>query len=239
MENVILYVAEWIGAIAVGMIAGVSPRFRKSRLVFKYPRREGIIALTVFALVLLLALVLRFWVAPFSISGLPLAQSGRLFLAAGGIVSVLVALWRRKQPVRSAGWGRDKFFAALQLGLALAFLTIFLHGKLVAIINGLSGQELSPLVYLILVVFLEETVFRGYIQLRLASWWGENIAWLVTAGFFVVCHIPRLLLASDMWQSLLILAGQSVVAGFIMTRSGHTLAPMLYRSVSEWLLFVL
>jgi hypothetical protein len=31
---------------------------------------------------------------------------------------------------------------------------------------------------------------------------------------------------------------QSLVAGFIMQRSGHVLSPAMYRAVSDWLIFV-
>lgn len=239
MENYLLFISEWIGGVAVAMIAGTSTKFTRVKLVFKYPRREGVVALGIFLLTFFLAFVLAS-VPPLSLSGLPDDLTKRLFLALGGLVPVIVALWRRKQPVRSTGWSRDKLAPAIQLGLAMAFLTIFLRGKFSAVVLGLGGSGvLSMLAYSLTVVFLEETVFRGYIQPRLSSWWGEYPGWLAASALFVICQVPRLMAAPDQLVfNLVLTTGQSLVAGFIMQRSGHVMAPALYRAVSGWLLFV-
>ncbi len=238
MDTFLLYISEWAGAVAVAMIAGISLRFKRTRLVFKFPRREGIVALGVFVFLMLLAVILATF-APFSVLGLPVDLSRRIFLAAAGLVPVGVALWRRKQPVRSAGWPQDKLSPALQLGLALAFLTIFLRGKFTALLSGLNGSELEMLGFSLIVALLEETTFRGYIQPRLAAWWGAAPGWLATAGFYVLWQLPRLLAAPDTFlMNLIIITAQSLVASYIMQRSSHVLSPALYRAVSDWLFFI-
>ena len=238
MNEVVLYISQWIGAVAVAMIAGLSPKFHRTKLVFLFPRREGIVALGVFGFGLLTAAVFSN-LAPFNLFGLPVADSRRLAIAAISLVPVGVALWRRKQPIRSTGWSPDKLTGAMQLGLALAFFSIFLRGKFFAVINGLNGTELAMLVFSLVVVLVEETIFRGYIQLRLMGWWGEIPGWLVTAFLFSAAQLPRIMLEPDqLLPNLLIVAGQSLVAGYVMLRSGHTLAPTLFRAVSEWLVFV-
>jgi membrane protease YdiL (CAAX protease family) len=237
MDLYLLYVAEWIGAVAVGMIAGLSPKFTRVKLVFKYPRREGVVALGVAAFTLFIALAVRS-IASLSVFGLSADMSQRVLVAAAGLVPVIVALWRRKQPVRSAGWSREKLNAALQLGLALVFLSIFLRGKFSAVVTGLNSQTLSLLGFSLLMALMEETAFRGFIQPRLASWWGEIAGWLAAAGLFVICQLPRLLAAPEQLVfNLVVLAGQTLVAGYVMRRSGHALAPSLYRAVSSWLIF--
>ena len=70
METYLLFISEWIGGIAVAMIAGTSAKFTRVKLMFKYPRREGVVALGIFLLTLFLAFVLAS-VPPLSISGLP------------------------------------------------------------------------------------------------------------------------------------------------------------------------
>jgi membrane protease YdiL (CAAX protease family) len=238
MNDAILMISQWIGGVAVAMIAGLSPKFHHTKLVFVYPRRDGIVALGIFAFSLLVAVIVSS-LPVFSLIGLANFESRRLAIAGLSLVSVGVALWRRKQPVRSTGWGRDKLTGSLQLGLALAFLSIFLRGKFSAVVNGLSGPELGLLAFSLVVVLVEETIFRGYIQLRLMAWWGEIPGWLVSALMFTAVQLPRLMLEPEtLLPNLLVVAGQSLVAGFIMLRSGHTLAPALFRAVSEWLVFV-
>jgi membrane protease YdiL (CAAX protease family) len=166
-------------------------------------------------------------------------QSERLLVAAGALVPVIVALWRRKQPVRSAGWSREKLNAALQLGLALAFFSIFLRGKFNAVVSGLNSETLGLLAYCLVIVLMEETAFRGFIQPRLASWWGDTAGWLAAAALFVLCQLPRLWPVQENFLfNLVLVLGQSLVAGYLMRRSGHVLAPALYRAVSIWLLFL-
>lgn len=238
MELYILFAAEWIGAVAVGMIAGLSPKFTRVKLMFKYPRREGVVALGVALFAMFIAVVVAS-IPAMALGGLSEDWSERLVVAAGAMVPVAVALWRRKQPVRSAGWSRDKLNASLQLGLALVFFTVFLRGKFSAVVTGLNSQTLTLLGYALVLSLMEETAFRGFIQPRLASWWGEVAGWLAAAGLFVVCQLPRLLAAPEQLAFNLVLAvGQSVVAGYLMRRSGHALAPALYRAVSGWLLFL-
>jgi membrane protease YdiL (CAAX protease family) len=239
MDNILLSVAEWIGAVAVVMIAGTSQRFKRIKLVFMFPRREGIVSLAVYAFAMLTAVLLTA-LPSFSILGINYQLSARLFLAVAGLVPVGVALFRRKQPVRSAGWSRDKLSPSLQLGLALAFLTIFLRGKFTPIVTGLDNNEISLLAYYLVVVLLEETTFRGFIQQRMAAWLGPTFGWLVSALMFVLWQLPRLLTspADQLWLNLGVAVAQSLVAGFIMQRSGHVLAPALYRAISEWLFFV-
>lgn len=238
MNQVILWITQWIGAVAVAMIAGLSPKFHRTRLVFMYPRREGIVALGVFGFSFLTAIVVSS-LPVFSLFGLALSDSRRLAIAALSLVSVGTALWRRKQPVRSTGWSPDKLNGSLQLGLAFIFLLVILTNKFSAVVNGLNGGELALLGFSFVVVLLEETVFRGYIQLRLMSWWGEIPGWLASSFLFVAVQFPRLMLEPDSLPlNLLITLGQSLVAGYIMLRSSHTLAPTLYRTISEWLIFV-
>jgi len=238
MDQILLYLSEWIGSVAVAMIAGISPKFKRTKLVFKYPQREGIVALAVFGVALLVSIILTTLPA-FTLIGLSKPLSDRLFMAIGGLIPVVVALYRRKQPVRSAGWPPDKLNGALQLGLALAFLVIFLRGKFLAVITSMTGPEASMLGFLLIATICEETIFRGYIQQRLAAWLGPNFGWLAASALFLLWQLPRLLAGTDQVLLTVVVSGvQSLVAGFIMQRSGHVLSPALYRAVSDWLIFV-
>ena len=238
MDQILLYASEWIGSIAVAMIAGLSPKFKRTKLVFKYPRREGIVALGVFGVAMVVSILLVNLRA-FALVGLSEALSDRVLIAAGGLIPVVVALYRRKQPVRSAGWPRDKLSGSFQLGLALAFLVVFLRGKFLAVLTSITGAEVGMLGVLLFATLCEETVFRGYIQQRLAAWIGPNWGWLAASGLFTLWQLPRLLAVPDQMLLGVAVSGvQSLVAGFIMQRSGHALSPAMYRAVSDWLIFV-
>ncbi|HWQ46801.1 MAG TPA: CPBP family intramembrane glutamic endopeptidase, partial [Longilinea sp.] len=162
----------------------------------------------------------------------------RLIVGAAGLVMVASALLVRKQPILSVGWGKANLKFGLWLGLALAIITIVLRNRVTDIFSGLTALDGVSLFVWLLLAFVEETVFRGYIQLRLENWLGERWGWVATAAAFMIYQIPRLLATStlDTWPVELAFAfAQGLVLGFIMKKCGSTLAPMLYRAVSGWL----
>ena len=57
LNEFLLKLSEWLGVVAVSMIAGVSPRFRARPLMFKYPQREAFFSLLLLGGILLTALL--------------------------------------------------------------------------------------------------------------------------------------------------------------------------------------
>ena len=51
MNNPLAIVAEFAGTVAVVMILTISPAFKRRPLIFQYRLREGIVSLSLFALV--------------------------------------------------------------------------------------------------------------------------------------------------------------------------------------------
>ncbi len=150
-----------------------------------------------------------------------------------------LALAARRQPLRSAGWNRTGLGMALRLTVALVFLTIFLRGKIYALLNGITADEGLTLLIWIGISLAEESIFRGYLQLRQADRVGPPYAWILTALLYTLWQIPRLMCEPSMLLLYLGLAlGQGLVLGWVMHKSGHVLAPALYRAVSEWLFLV-
>jgi membrane protease YdiL (CAAX protease family) len=254
--------SEWLGAIAVAWLFSLSPRLQKPVTGFKYARRDGITALMLFGLILILAFIVYtvnpgsgvpFYLPP-AVSAQPGAANmprpapapfenlGQVLLVAVlSLASFGIALVVRKQPLRSAGWARDLFMPALQMGFAIAILTIFLRNRVMDVLAGLKPAELNILLIAVGISLAEETIFRGYIQLRLSWWLGKWTGLILTALMFTLWHIPAWLNQVPLETGFL-LAGltlaQGLVLGWIMTNSKHVIAPVLYRSVSIWLNFL-
>lgn len=238
--------SEWLGVIAVVIIAGVSPMLKKVRRIeFKYPQREANIAFTLFVLIYVFAYI---YFSTTIFAFLKTAASGfqggeiaeRMLLAVIGLVPFIIALIVRGQPLKSAGWGKENLRAGSIVGLMLALLTVFLRGKFMTILAGVNNSQLALLVVLLIYSLAEETIFRGYIQLRLNSRLGERWGWLATAGIFVLWQLPGrfgVMAFSELWLILLISLVQGLILGFIMKKSSHVLAPALYRAFSLWMLF--
>ncbi len=242
--SIIAQVAEWLGVIAVAWLLSLSPRFKRTQIGFRYARRDGMVALAIVFIVVIFSFI-------FSTTGLGDTLSAfvrlpgaaadldrPLALAVFSLLPVIAALLLRGQPPRSAGWNRDMFRLGLQVGLALALLTIFLRNRVVDVISGVSIDQTWYLIGALAIAAAEETVFRGYIQLRLISWLGENRGWIASALAYAVWRLPALLGGSSLPVILIGLAlvlAQGLVSGFLMRKSGHLIAPVLYRAISIWM----
>jgi membrane protease YdiL (CAAX protease family) len=237
---VISKLAEFLGVIAVLLIVRLSQRLKYRPVAFKYPSREGIISLSLYGLILFLAayyygsdLYLNIDIFP----GITPDLNQQFVLALVCLLLFVLALFIRRQPLLSAGWGRRQNFSnGLRLALVLVFLTIFLRGKIFTLINGISAEEGYSLIILLVISLAEESIFRGYIQLRLNSWAGNKNGLWLAALLFVIWQIPRMLvLTGNIWINFGLIAVQSLLLGWTMKQGGHVIAPALYRAVSDWM----
>lgn len=241
------YLSEWLGVIAVMMIAGISPLLKRVRQIdFRFPRRETTFALSLFALIFLFAFqyfsssILGFLHT--ASAGLPGGENaGRMLIAVIALIPFLIALFARGQPFKSVGWSRDNTRAGLLTGLMLAVLVIFLRGKFTALVKGLGADQGSLLLVLLALCLAEETIFRGYIHLRLSSYLGKTWGWLATTVLFVLWQLPGrlgVLPTGELLPLLLIALVQGLLLGWIMRKTGHVAAGALFRAVAAWLLLL-
>ena len=241
--TLVAYISEWLGVIAVAWILATLPRFQYIPTGFRFPRREGIVSLSIFALITLAAFVVYAANPPTFLQEQPLpaptaALPQALFLAGLTLIPIVVALTGRGQPVRSAGWNPARARLALQVGLAMVMLTIFLRNRVYDVLNGMSVQNLLSLLMALGIGLAEETTFRGYIQPRLISWIGEWPGLLLSAILFAFWHLAAWAGRLPVETTLILFAltfVQGVVLGWIMLKSGHVLTSALYRATSIWL----
>lgn len=238
-RTLILAGSELLGVIAVMLLAGMSKSISQRPLLgFKYPRREVVVALTLFSVVLFLAILFYNGIIPTPEPLLAVSVELWQQLIAGlvALLLIMLVLYIRKQPARSAGWSKALLSPSLRLGLALVFMAVFLRGAIFSLMNGITTPEISGLLVWLVLAMAEETVFRGYIQLRLSAFFGEKYSWLITALIFLIWQLPRLMLHPEtIWIRLALAAAQAVLLSWLMKRSGHVAGIALYRAVSEWI----
>ncbi len=241
------YLSEWLGVIAVVMIAGTSPMIKKIRRIeFRFPRREATFSLILFALIFFFAFqffsnpifeFLRTFAA--ALQGGEIAQ--RMLLALFSLIPVILLMAVRGQPLKSAGWSKENTRAGLTLGVVLLILVVFLRGKFLPLLQGISNEKGSLLFVILVWVAAEETIFRGYIQLRLMSYLGDNWGWLATSLLYVLWQLPGndlLTQFSTQWPLLVLALVQGLLLGWIMRKTHHVSAPILLRVASTWLLLL-
>jgi membrane protease YdiL (CAAX protease family) len=238
-------ISEWLGVIAVVMVAGISPMAKQAkRIEFKYPRRESNYALTLFSIIYVFAFLyfsteIFNFLKPFAAQFPGGEYADRTLIALVALIPLVVLLVARRQPIKSAGWIHENIRLGLIVGVMLALLTIFLRGKFLAILAGITKEQMGLLGILLILSIAEETIFRGYIQLRMDSRLGDKWGWLASAGFYFLWQIPgryNVLTFAQLWPILLISLVQGLLCAFIMKKTNHVLAPALYRAVSVWMM---
>jgi len=249
MNDILPIIVVWMGVVAVTLILGLSPRFRRRPLVFVYPRREGLVSLGLLALIAVLAAFAVPAMTPVGetplisllspLSGLNEEGMARQFILSGLFaLPFVLALLIRRQPLLSVGLGSQTLRPTLQLGAALALITILLANRIPAILDGLTGAEGLYLAACLVVALADEFIFRGFIQLRLSGWLGENNGWVAASVLFAMWRGLLLALASVSITGLLwpvaITLGLGLLLGWILRKSGNILAGVLYYAFHLW-----
>jgi membrane protease YdiL (CAAX protease family) len=235
--------SEWIGAIATTMLLTLSPRFRQLRRVtFLNTRREAYLSLALWSLIMIIAIML--YSADIRPSLLQISADTlwlRLIVAMISLLPFAVTLFYQRHPLLSVCWGKQMIGPSLQLGFALVLLTIFLRGKITPLISGgVSSEEWQALSLWCGICLAEESIFRGFIRIRIAAWLGEWQGWMISALLYMLWQLPRLWgVPLDVLTPALIYALlQGMLLGWIAYKNGHLFAPVLYRIVSEWVVSI-
>jgi membrane protease YdiL (CAAX protease family) len=241
------YLSEWLGVIAVVMIAGTSPMLKKIRRIeFRYPRREATFALIFFALIFFFAFLFfsdRLFEPLRAFAGTLVGGeiAWRMLMALIALVPLIILLIVGGQLPKSAGWSKDNIRANLTLAVVLIILVIFLRGKFTTLLQGISIQQGSLLLVILAWVIAEETIFRGYIQLRLMSFLGTTWGWLATSLLYVLWQLPGSAVLTQFnieWPSLVIALVQGLLLGWITRKTYHVAAPALLRAAATWLMLL-
>jgi hypothetical protein len=246
-KNTLLLVAsEWIGVVALGMLVGLSPAVRKIKpLQFLFPRREASVTFSLNAALFIFSIIVYkyFFTAASEIASFN-SEAGmqRIILDVMSLAVIFAALRYRKQPFRSALWGKEGLRSSMTLGLLLAALTLFLRSKITAITNGVSPEEGLALLELLVLALCEVTIFFGFSQPRISSRFGPTAGWLISAGLFALWQIVPLALHGATWQTGLypigLALGEGLILGFLTQQSKHALAPAIYLALSQWLFLI-
>lgn len=240
-DQIVPYLIEWAAILGLTLLASTSARFKHPRVTFNYARREGIGALILAGFALLVAAA-WYWLRPLHLQTadgtleplfLWLILVSIVALAVGGILRL------RQQKLFTTGWLPGTWKTGLMFGIAIAILLVFLAGKFLGILDGLNSNEGTALAVLLMGTILEESIFRGYIQCRLEAWLGSRAGWLLTAGIWMLWPLPALIVFGGVTPfNLFVFAVRGLIAGWVMQKTGHALAPAFYRAFAAWLLFL-
>lgn len=158
------------------------------------------------------------------------------------LLPLVFILKTRKQPLASIGIKKDKILRSLILGILYSLL-INLPTVIYAILQGYRfNSNIFELLWLFLyflicIAFVEEVIFRGYIQTRIQTIIKRKWISIITVGImFAFMHIPFQMLMANMlfgqfllydYKHLLMTGFIHIYFVFIYTRDNHILAPTL------------
>jgi hypothetical protein len=236
----VLSISGWLGAIAVIMIAGLSPEMKsKPPLIFKYPERERNVVLITsgvfLALAISTAIVLPQWL-------MNLPERFNLFQWTFGALGILMAvisfliLRYRKQPMLSFGWNKKLWRIGSRIGASLIFLNFFLSGSISKSNLAIYFSEESLIIFAFMLVFniAWETALRGFLQSRVNAWLGDQWGWLATAAFASILMLPIALVTGTSWITMLKFTGHQFILGWIMKRTGHVFPGAVWAASFTW-----
>ena len=245
-DTLILTAAEWIGIIALGMLAGLSPKLRNVRpLQFLFPHREASVtfSINIAAFVFSLLIYKYFFTEVTAFTTLNQeVLSQRLILDVIVLTVFGITLVIRKQPLRSALWGKEALRGNLEYALLIAALVIFLRGKIYTIIDGIEMAEGLALLQLLAIGLCEVSFFFGYSMPRLISRFGTRTGWVMAAFLFSLWQIIPMAVHGVVWQTaifpILYFIGSGIVLGWTTIKSRHVLAPAVFIALSQWLFLI-
>ncbi len=174
--------------------------------------------------------------------GMPFGLRLTFWRSVGFLVNVLPAGWamyHAGEPIRSAGLGRHNLWQACVIGLALGGLWCLPGALGQKLARPLFGGWAGWLLFMAMVGFGEEFLFRGYLQTRLISRLGTWRGWVLASLLFAASHVPRYLFADGLGPGAAMVAAALLVPsglamGFIMFRTQNLLAPAIFHTITNF-----
>ncbi len=168
--------------------------------------REQLLEVAVFLFLIVPSMVFSFFVVQQTRLSFVLVALSTIFRDLGLVALILFFLWRNREPLTNIGWTLRNVWTDVSLGVGLFISTFFALGWLESVLRaiGLSApaaplpsflspagpiQALLAFVLVVVVATAEETIFRGYLLLRLeAVSQSTTVAVILSAVIFSLGH---------------------------------------------------
>lgn len=216
----------------------------------KATRRVLIVEISVFLLLIVPSLVLSLFVVREGNLSFVISALATIFRYLALVALILYFLWRNGEPPIRIGWTWRHFAREALIGLVLFapvyLLTAELDQALVHL--GLSqpakslppdlqaangGQMVLAVILVLVVAIAEETVFRGYLLLRLRPLFGSVLAVLLSSAIFAAGH------GYEGSAGLVTVGVMGAVFAIIYLWRGSLVAPIVMHFLQDFLGIVL
>lgn len=178
---------------------------------------------------------------PFSLDLIYIAWQA--FFDAVLFLPVIIVMKRTKQTLGSMGISRENIGRMFALGLMWSAVLFAVQGLVAPYFGygftGFSASLAYAFIRLAIVGFSEETVWRGYIQTRLAAYSGTLKGLVATSLLFALLHFPiryyQFSGASlEALASILLLFPISLLFGYMMLRCQNIIPSSVFHLFWDW-----
>lgn len=174
----------------------------------KYEKLDGILAIFITIYISIITIIFVYiisklgWLDKFASN-----FENRLFarfifyipLALVELLPLFIILKCRNQSLKSVGINKNKIFRQIIIGISLYLPLFLLNWKYVNVANMKSMSMWNFLYMLIEIAFVEEIIFRGYVQQRLRGIIkNKYINLFIVAFIFGIMHIPITLIQGNL-----------------------------------------
>lgn len=127
-------------------------------------------------------------------------------------------------------YNRRNLFPSIILGTLVGIIFLVSNGRLTNLPALFTASGFFAALYYLVVGFAEETLFRGYVQVRWVSALGWWKGFLLTSLVMVLFHAPLILITWDLplqeaLLHMLRMMPLSLLAGYAMHKSGNIAVP--------------
>lgn len=209
--------------------------------VRRYERKDGILAIVSYILIMLLYYVMG---VVYAKQNLYLGYYANFFLATFCIIFVLI----RKQSIKSIGFNRKNLLKSMLLGLILSSVLLIIN-LMSGILGGYQFDIVSILLqkfgyYFFVIALVEEIIFRGFIQTRIYGITKNSVFAIMVVGFmFMTIHIPFQMGVAKMglltfivnnYITLLFTFVWHFVFNFLYSKYNSIVAPTIFHTFMDW-----
>jgi len=209
--------------------------------VRRYERKDGILAIVSYILIMLLYYVMG---VVYAKQNLYLGYYVNFFMATFCIICVLI----RKQPIKSIGFNKNNLLKSMLLGLILSSVLLIIN-LISGILGGCQFDTVSRLIqklgyYFFVIALVEEIIFRGFIQTRIYGITKNSVFAIMVVGFmFMTIHIPFQMGVAKMglltfivnnYITLLFTFVWHFVFNFLYSKYNSIVAPTIFHAIMDW-----
>lgn len=155
---------------------------------------------------------------------------------------VLLTIIFTKEGLYSIGITKKNIGSSIIIGIFLGIIFFIIIGKIFLVQKNMQPISIESLVNftsIFIDAFVEEIIYRGYLQTRLIKYLGSIKGWLITSIIFMLFHLPnRIILSGVNYDSLLLnlfmLFIMGLLLGYIQMKIKNVLAGSIIHTFINW-----